>query len=370
MTTTFGHDTRALTGNWYRGGTSKCWLFTDDELGGSRDDIADTLIEAFGSGDPRQLDGVGGGTSTTSKAAVVSASAEPGIDVDYLFAQVGIDSAHVEFTSNCGNCASAIALFAVQRGFVDPSGETTVVRMRNENTRVVVHAVVDTPGARIPSDGLQTIPGSSHPGVGVDVNFEGVDGASTGALLPTGNAVDDFGPFRATCLDAGAPACLIAAPGLLTATAFEDALPSLIETRTAASYAMGLTSLGQRPSPAVPKVGVVGPPVDYTAADGARIAAGDYDVAVRMVSMFAPHPAIGITSAVAVARAALVPGSTVAALVPHLQARAESLLRLGTPAGVIEARISAVPGAPLRVGVRRSARHIASARIDLPASAD
>ena len=99
-----------------------------------------SLTSAFGSGDPRQLDGVGGGSSTTSKAAIVRRSSEPGIDVDYLFAQVAIGDRQVEWGSNCGNCATAIGLYALQSGFVPVDSATTTVRMRNQNTGAILDA--------------------------------------------------------------------------------------------------------------------------------------------------------------------------------------------------------------------------------------
>lgn len=181
-----------LHGQWYRGGTSKCWLFANDEMPADRAGIALALAAAFGSGDERQLNGVGGASSTTSKAAVISPSAIPGIDISYLFAQVGIGASGVEFTSNCGNCASAVALYAIQNGLVRPQGETTQVRMVNENTRSVLVADVATPDKRIPSNGAETIPGSSMPGVPINVFFENVDGASTGELLPAGGAMTEL----------------------------------------------------------------------------------------------------------------------------------------------------------------------------------
>lgn len=131
-----------------RGGTSKCWLFNAVDIdpyiadAGGLDNI---LTAAFGSGDPRQLDGVGGGSSTTSKAAIVRRSSAAGIDVDYLFAQVAIENRTVEWGSNCGNCATAIGLYAVQTGLVAVDDHVTVVRMRNENTGAILAAEIATP---------------------------------------------------------------------------------------------------------------------------------------------------------------------------------------------------------------------------------
>lgn len=370
-----------LHGQWYRGGTSKCWLFANDELPADRAGIASALTAAFGSGDDRQLNGVGGASSTTSKAAVISPSAIPDIDISYLFAQVGIGLSAVEFTSNCGNCASAVGLYAIQNGLVRPSGEVTEVRMFNENTRSVLSAHVATPGKKIPANGTETIPGSSMPGIPVNVFFENVDGASTGELLPAGNAVTllELGERRisASCVDAGAPACFVDASELGTSGTESPAelrlrLKELVELRSTASAAMGLSSADEIPSAAVPKIGTVASPQDYVSASGQRISASDYDISVRMVSMFDPHPAIGLTSAVALARAAFVDGTLISTLIDRrtLTSRnddGEVAIRIGTPAGVISCRVQlGESGEVVRLGVRRVARRIANADIDLP----
>lgn len=370
-----------LHGQWYRGGTSKCWLFANDEMPADRAGIAQALSAAFGSGDDRQLNGVGGASSTTSKAAVISPSAIPGIDISYLFAQVGIGQPAVEFTSNCGNCASAVALYAVQNGLVRPGGEVTPVRMVNENTRSVVVAHVATSGKKIPSNGSETIPGSSMPGIPVNVFFENVDGASTGELLPTGEAATevscDGASITVSCIDAGAPACFVSAAELGLSGAEPTAeirlrLKELIAIRSAASRSMGLSAEGEEPSPAVPKVGLIAPPADYISISGEWISAGDYDISARMVSMFDLHPAIGITSAIALARASFVEGSLVNDAIDkralqHTDADDEVAIRIGTPVGVIVCRVQLTESAQVaRLGVRRVARRIAHADIDLP----
>ncbi|WP_167194939.1 PrpF domain-containing protein [Brevibacterium pigmentatum] len=370
-----------LHGQWYRGGTSKCWLFANDEMPADRAGIAQALSAAFGSGDERQLNGVGGASSTTSKAAVISPSAIPGIDISYLFAQVGIGQSAVEFTSNCGNCASAVALYAIQNGLVRPGGEITPVRMVNENTRSVVVAHVATPGRKIPANGSETIPGSSMPGIPVNVFFENVDGASTGELLPTGEAVTrlsfEDSTVSASCIDAGAPACFVNGAELGLSGAGMTAeirlrLKELIAIRATASRSMGLSTDGEEPSPAIPKVGLIAPPSDYTSISGEKISAEDYDISARMVSMFDLHPAIGITSAIALARAAFVEGSLVneaidKRILQKTDAAEEVAFRIGTPVGVIVCRVQLTEsGQVARLGVRRVARRIAHADIDLP----
>ncbi|MBI3216701.1 MAG: PrpF, AcnD-accessory [Mycobacterium sp.] len=358
-----------------RGGTSKCWLFNavdiDPLLDGT--DLDGVLTSAFGSGDSSQLDGVGGGTSTTSKAAIVRRSRIDGVDVDYLFAQVAIGQRTVEWGSNCGNCATAIGLYALQTGLVAVDSDVTVVRMRNQNTGAQLAAQIATPGGTIPADGDGAVPGTSALGVPVALTFTNV-AATRAAMLPTGCVLEtlEVGGHRyhGTLVAAGAPAALFAAEDFgLTGSESNDQLcerlPVLIELRHQAALAMGLTKLGEPVQHAAPKVGIVAAPRDYTTSDGVFIAATEYDIAVRMVSMMAPHPAIGLTSAVAVAAAAAMPGSVVAR---NIAAHQFSTLRLGTAAGVITASVSiAADGLPKDVALHRAARRIARAELFLAA---
>lgn len=370
-----------LKGHWYRGGTSKCWLFDARDVAlhaPTREEIPALLSAAFGAADARQLDGVGGGTSTTSKAAVIWATPGAEADLDYLFAQVGIGDPTVEIGSNCGNCATAIALFAVQTGIVTARDGMTKVRMRHLTSGAVLSGTVPTPGGHIPKSGLARVPGSSAAGVPVSLSFHGPWGQNTGALLPTGNTVDQLHvngtTLTATMVDAGAPAVLLAADeagvdlSSMTDT-LNGQLPTLLAARASAGLIMGLRKPEDPPQNAVPKVGVVAPAGDYTAADGATITAGSHDVRVRMLSMLAPHPAIGLTSAVAVALAASLQSSVVANAAGHASspgAGRPRLLRVGTPAGVITTEIiSDDKGIVSEVALHRAARHIATADIDV-----
>lgn len=369
-----------LRGHWYRGGTSKCWLFDAEDVAlhaGSREQIRSLLADAFGAADPRQLDGVGGGTSTTSKAAVVRATPDGPADLDYLFAQVGIGDPTVELGSNCGNCATAIALYAVQSGVVPPKEGTTRVRMRNLNTGAVLSGTVATPGGRIPASGLASVPGSSALGVPVSLSFHAPWGRTTGAVLPTGRVADQISAdgfiLTATLVDAGAPAVLIPADeagidlSVMTGNLSEQ-LPRLVAARASAGLMMGLRKPEDPPQNAVPKVGVVAAPGDYVAADGTRIAADTHDLRVRMLSMLAPHPAIGLTSAVAVSLAAALPGSVVAKVLPPAfeTHQGRRLLRIGTPAGVISTEVvTDDDGDVSEVALHRAARHLAVADIDV-----
>lgn len=368
-----------IRGHWYRGGTSKCWLFDADDVAlhaTTREEILGLLADAFGAADAHQLDGVGGGTSTTSKAAIITPTPQGPADLDYLFAQVGIGNPTVELGSNCGNCATAIALYAVQSGVVAPGAGTTRVRMRNLNTGAVLSGTIATPGGRVPASGRAKVPGSRALGVPVSLSFHVPWGQTTGALLPTGSPADVItvggDALTATLVDAGAPATLIPSDEMgidlsSMADPLSEHLPRLIEARSAAAVAMGLRKPQDPPQNAVPKVGVVAPAGDYTTTDGTRVAAESHDLRVRMVSMLAPHPAIGLTSAVAVSVASAVPGSVAAeALSPAPSARPPRLLRIGTPAGVITAEVITDDlGGVSEVALHRAARQLAVADIDV-----
>lgn len=360
-----------LRGTWMRGGTSKCWLFNAvdvdpvvDRAGG----LDALLTSAFGSGDPRQLDGVGGGSSTTSKAAIVRRSSEPGIDIDYHFAQIAIGDRRVEWGSNCGNCATAIGLYAVQSGLVPVDDTKTAVRMRHVSSGAILTAEIDTPHGAVPAEGTAAVPGTTALGVPVGLTFTGLD--ASGPVLPTGNPVDIVRSgdraYSATLITAGAPAALFDATtlgldGSESTARLAEHTPLLVELRRNASLLMGLHKPGDPVSHAIPKVGIVGAARDYRTTAGTNVGASEYDVSVRMLSMLAPHPAIGLTSAVAVAAAATVAGTVLPAT---LFAGAASHVRIGTPAGVLYVDLARSAGGRLRaVTLHRAARRIAAAEL-------
>ncbi|MEV6028343.1 PrpF domain-containing protein [Streptomyces sp. NPDC052036] len=374
------HELRATL---VRGGTSKCWLFSAEDFheailatGLDRDRI---LTTAFGSADRRQLDGVGGATATTSKAAIVHRAVTSDADVEYEFAQVGIGDERVEWNSNCGNCATAVALYAVHAGLVRVAHGNTTVRLRHSRSGALLTAVIPTPYGIAPDEGHVVVLGTEALGVPVNLGFESPVGSSTGHLLPTGRPVEllqpadrDTEPVPATLVDAGTAAALMDAEafglsGSETLAEFTSVVPRLTELRRRAALTMGLVGPKDPVLHSIPKVGVVGRPRTYRTTGGQLVRADEYDLAVRMVSMHAPHPVIGLTAAVAVAVAARVPGSVPAR---HLVDRsAPGHLRLGTPAGVLTVDIErATSGRVRRVILHRAARRIASATLWVPMS--
>lgn len=343
-----------------RGGTSKCWIFLREDVQASGCHTDTLLLRGFGSPDPRQIDGVGGGTPTTSKAIVLESAptSSARTEIRYSFAQVGVDAATVDWTSNCGNCATGLGLFAVLGGLVPVTSPTTRVRLHNVVTGLDLYVEVPTPGGVAQETGDARLTGVAHAGVPVDVLFSGPSWSTTGRVLPTGRAVDrlvvDGRPVRATLVDAGAPAALLLAEdvGLTGADRAEDLLARRAwfdAVRQAAASAMGLP-LG---SQAVPKVGVVSGPPDR-----------EGRLSVRMMSMTSPHPMIGLTSAVAVAVATGLPGTVLHTGTSTVDDRRLILQVLG---GDVE--LQADPSGAGVVRFHRTARRLADAVLSIPGEA-
>ncbi len=353
-----------IAASWMRGGTSKCWVFQRDELevpGWSRDQV---LLRLFGSPDPRQVDGVGGGTSTTSKAVIVSpAAADADWDVDYTFAQVAVEEQGVDWGSNCGNCSSVVGLYAVRNGWVPAVADETVVRVHNTNTGQLIMLKVRTPGGVVDERGNESIPGVPFPGVGVQMSFVDPGGLTTGALFPSGSVTDVLdgpdGPVEATLIDAGAPVVILLADAVgLTGSetpsevdARPDVLALLEDLRRQGAVKMALASDKASAARAIPKLALV------AAASG-----DDADLTVRMASMGKVHPALAITGSVALTMAAREPGSVIAQRMPALTGEE---FRMATPAGIVTTRTGEHFGAPF-VSVLRTTRRLAEATLILP----
>lgn len=350
---------RAQPGVWVRGGTSKCWIFRASELPTAREEIERVLIRAFGSPDSRQIDGVGGGTSTTSKAIIVNDRAPATDQVEYHFAQVSIEQPVVEWGSNCGNCATALALYLLHSGLVAAQPESTTVRIANMTTGLHLTCEIPTPNGGVPAYGRRRLEGQYYPGVPVDISFEKATWSTFGSELPTGHPLDhislDGRDFAVTLIDAGAPAALFdvrdfGVTGGDPMTQLEGLVNGTARLRAAAAKLMkipqGFTS--------IPKVGFIGaaPP-------------GEQGLSARIMSMNALHPTIGLTSAVAVGAASGVAGS-----VAH-----NYLRQTGGPEGRLQLEIHLLNGkveleldskTPTAIKFQRSARVISESTILIP----
>src|SRR4051812_10139882 len=197
-----------------RAGTSRGPFFLREWL--PADDITrdEALIGAIGATDLLQVDGVGGGSSLTSKVAIVSRSREPGCDVDYLFAQVGVGRRSVDTRPNCGNILAGVGPFAIEQGLVEAGDGKTTVRVFNVNTRSRIDVTVETPGGRVRYDGLARIDGVAGTAAPILLNFLDAWGAVTGAVFPTGRRIDRIDGIEATCIDAAMPLMIVRAGDL------------------------------------------------------------------------------------------------------------------------------------------------------------
>ncbi len=354
---------REIPATWMRGGTSKCWVFRLADLVQLDLSVDEILLRVFGSPDHRQVDGIGGGTSTTSKAVILAASEAPGLDVEYTFAQVGIDEAKVDWGSNCGNCSAVVAAFAIREGWVPVGDLETTVRVRNTNTNQVIVQHVPTPDGRLDEAGTTRIPGVPFDGSPVRMGFVDPAGRSTGTLFPTGRPRDVVGRggdrTDVTLVDAGAPVVAVpaAAVGLRgdETPAVIEATPGLLarleRVRREAAVLMGLTDTAAAAARAVPKLALVGSSTETGT-----------DLNVRMLSMGSVHPAVPITGSVALTLAAVTPGTVVHDLVTG---DVSAGLDLGSPAGRVSTFVETHDGAQV-VGAVRTYRRLASGVVMLP----
>ncbi|TAP43237.1 PrpF domain-containing protein [Arthrobacter sp. S39] len=353
-----------IEAEWMRGGTSKCWVFEAEHLsdGTSLDAL---LSRVFGSPDSRQIDGVGGATSTTSKAMILHRPAEEDIDVDFTFAQVGIEEAAVDWGSNCGNCSAVVGLYAIEKGWVVPSGDITRIVTRNTNTGQVIYQRVATPAGALPIVPDAHMPGVPFAGYRVGLGFQDPAGKTTGKLLPTGAATDTItaGGTRWTVsmVDAGAPVVIVRAEDLGLDASRYDSWPAGVELqldtldliRRQAAVRMGLAPTTAQAARAIPKLAIAAAPAP--AEEGC-------DINVMMLSMGRPHPALAITGSIALTLAARTAGTVLHNITGGTPG---ATLKLRTPAGVIETWTEEQEGA-LLVGVDRTARTIATTIIHLP----
>ncbi len=354
-----------IDAEWMRGGTSKCWVFETAHLEETQTSPDVLLPRLFGSPDHRQIDGVGGATSTTSKAMILNRPLGEDVDVEFTFAQVGIEEAAVDWGSNCGNCSAVVGLYAIEKGWVVPTGDVTRIVTRNTNTGQIIIQRVATPSGALPITPQAHMPGVPFPGYQVGLGFQDPAGKTTGRLLPTGAARDTVtaGGTRWTVsmVDAGAPVVILRAEDLgldperheSWADGVELQLQTLERIRREAAVRMGLAATADDAARAVPKVAIVAPPARSDR---------ESDVSVMMLSMGKPHPALAITGSIALTLAARTPGTV---MNDFMSNNLQPTLRLRTPAGVIETWSEERDGSQF-VGVDRTARTIASTTIHLP----
>ncbi|AZD28603.1 2-methylaconitate cis-trans isomerase PrpF [Pseudomonas chlororaphis] len=356
-----------IPATYMRGGTSKGVFFSLQDLpeaaqlpGAARDAL---LLRVIGSPDPydKQIDGMGGATSSTSKTVILSKSIKPGHDVDYLFGQVSIDKPFVDWSGNCGNLSAAVGSFAISSGLVDaeriPQNGVAVVRIWQANIGKSIIAHVPMTNGAVQETGDFELDGVTFPAAEVQLEFmdpAAEEEGAGGSMFPTGNLVDDLevpgvGTFQATMINAGIPTIFINARDIgYSGTELQGdingdpkALAMFETIRAHGALRMGLIQHLDEAAKRqhTPKVAFVAPPADYQASSGKAVKAADIDLLVRALSMGKLHHAMMGTAAVAIGTAAAIPGTLV-----NLAAGGgeRSAVRFGHPSGTLRVGAEAV----------------------------
>jgi 4-oxalomesaconate tautomerase len=342
-----------------RGGTSKAAMFLAEDLPSDKAARDAVLLRVMGSPDKRQIDGVGGADPLTSKVAIIARSDHPEADIDYLFAQVSVDEARVDYGQNCGNILAAVGPFAVERGLIKAGHSRTRVAIHMQNTQQIAIAEFATPDGVMDCQGNQAIDGVPGTAAEIILEFKDIAGSVCGALLPTGNASDILDGVAVTCIDNGMPVVLINAADLTisgyeTRQQLDDHLvlkQKLERIRLQAGRIMNLGDVSQR---TIPKMTIISPPRQGGALN---------------TRTFIPHrcyASIGVLGAVSVATACLIQGS-VASQLAKVVPSGMTTISVEHPEGEFGVRLKQQSAGGIGAGLIRTARLIFAGEVMIPA---
>jgi len=356
-----------------RGGTSKGLLVRRDEL--PEDDPDDALLTVFGSPDDRQVDGVGGATTTTSKLMIVGPPERSDVDVSYTFGQVGITTPAIDYDGNCGNMTAAVGPFAIDEGLVDvdadSDGDAVTLRLHNTNTDAIVEQRIPLEGGRTATTGDFRMHGVPGTGPRIDTTFLDPGGSFTGDLFPLGDPIVDLsiegGTVPVSVVDVTTAVAFVRASALGLAGVElppdlndDDRLMGRVERlRGEVCRRLGLVETASEAaieSPNYPKLAFVAPPTTYRTTDEETVESGDIDVLARVTSMPVVHPTYAVTSACCTAAAIRLPGT-----IPHRVATAHDPdVTIGHPKGTmtVEAEVDTEDRSVRSVTVARTQRRI------------
>lgn len=368
---------------FYRGGTSKGVFFRAADLPADREACGQIFLSVIGSPDPngRQLNGMGGGISSLSKAVIIGPSTHPEADVDYTFVQLAVDKPVADWSNNCGNLSSAVGPFAVDEGFVNANDGEALVRIHQTNTKKIIHSRFQVRCGKAEAEGDYAIAGVAGTGARVRLDFLDPSGAVTGKLLPTGRVVDRIevpgaGAIDISIIDATTPMVYVAAESVgLSGTETPDEIEAkpgvmalLDKIRRQGGVLGGLGSSPDQVGLQTPRIAVVAAPAAFTSLDGTVYAADDYDIGTRMISMERAHRAIPGTGGLNLGVAARLEHS-----IPHRVARGVSAageLRVGNPSGLVavgaEVRRSADQWIADSALLFRTARRLMQGQVAVP----
>ena len=329
-----------------RGGSSKGVFFHSSDLPEDKNSWNELFLSVLGSPDPygRQLNGMGGGISSLSKAVVIGPPTRPDADVDYTFAQISVKDSVVDYSSNCGNLSSAVGPFAIDTGLVDASGTKKEVRIHNTNSGKSIVSKVPIRAGLSEVVGDFSIPGVSGTGAKIQLDFLDPGGTRTGSLLPTGNTVDIItvphaGDFEVSLVDASVPCAFIEARALsITGSESIEELESnsdlmklIEELRLESGVKMGLGKTIDQIPPTAPKLGIVAAPMAYKTLAGEMVDPSSASLMTRIWSMGQVHRVLPLTGAMCLAVACKIPGTLCAK-----NTKGEMTdIRLANPSGIL-----------------------------------
>ncbi len=336
-----------IPASFWRGGTSKGVFFKSEDLPYPREVIDQILLAVMGTPDPngRQLNGMGGGTSSLSKAVIIGPSTHPDADVDYTFIQLAIDKPIADWTGNCGNLSSVIGPYAVDNGLVKVADGEATVRFHQTNTKKIIHARFRVENGMAAIDGDMEIAGVAGKAAPVRLDFVKPGGAATGKLLPTGKVVDRIAlpngqEIDISLVDASHPNAFVRARDLgLTGIESPDSIQANTELmatlehlRRRAGVMMGLAPNEEAVTLTGPRIGMVAEPQAYVALDKSQISDA-YEIATRMISVEQPHRAVPLSSGLCLSVALRIEGT-----LPHQMSRKVvdgQPIRIGNPSGLL-----------------------------------
>ncbi|MGB7300271.1 MAG: 4-oxalomesaconate tautomerase [Burkholderiaceae bacterium] len=355
---------RSIRCVFMRGGTSRGPFLMASDLPADPATRDAVLLRIMGSPDARQIDGLGGATTVTSKVAIVSPSQRPDADIDYLFAQVDIDQNKVDTAPTCGNMLAGVAAFAIEEGLVSATPGTTELVVHNVNTGSLIDAVVRTPDGYVTYEGdcaIAGVPGTAAP---IDLRFRNISGSKTGALLPTGNLRDIIDAVEVTCFDAAMPMVLANAASFgLTACEANDEITAnsvfMAKMQSIRHQAGKLMGLGDVTESVIPKFGIVAPP-----RNGGHFSS-------RYLTPWQCHPAYAVSGSICASACAAMPGTVVADVV-KADNRFPNVVEIEHPSGSIEVSLKTTgSGDQFEVisgGALRTARRLMDGNVYVPAS--
>ena len=356
---------------YMRGGTSKAVFFHEKDLPEDRSKWDEIFLKVMGTPDVKQIDGMGGTVSSTSKIAVISPSDREDVDVNYTFRQVDIVIPRVEGSATCGKISSAVGPFAIDEGLVPAVEPITVVRILNTNTNKIIEEHVRVKDGKAMVHGDEVIKGVPGTGSRIDMYFEDPAGSKTGKLFPTGQKkeifdVPGYGPAEVTVLDCSNPMVFIKASDLgikgtelVELNQNKDVMEHIERIRGMAAVKCGFVENwedARTKSTSAPKVSIISAPQDYVDMDGNTVKAEDMDICVRAISVGALHKAYPMTVAVGTGAAARIPGTIV--YETAVNDKNSDIIRLGHSSGITEVDIKMDGEKVLKGGVTRTARRI------------